>query len=227
MDNIEAAHIAYSCVQAHFGISAKNRWGETDGPFSYCIFYYTVMEEIEDSIDLEWKVNLLKHYNMLLFKDKNGRRSHSKEKLDNVKSTTGGSSSTFLTRMRAQAAARASRVSSTLVMDHTGPTSPDRAPQVITPPPTSPPRNMSPDLTVPVAGPSKQAVLIDSKLSELEDDALVDISNAKSGSSAKIAKKKATTKNGKMRAVLSEDEDALVTVEPQTQCKSGHKNRRK
>ena len=50
--------------QARFGISAKNRWAETDGPFSYRVFYYTVMEEIEDCVDLEWKKDLLKHYNM-------------------------------------------------------------------------------------------------------------------------------------------------------------------
>ncbi|KIJ11126.1 hypothetical protein PAXINDRAFT_157414 [Paxillus involutus ATCC 200175] len=251
MDNVEAAHLAYSCVQARFGISAKNRWGETDGPFSYRLFYYTIMEEIEDCVDLEWKDDLLKHYNMLLFKDENGRSSDSKEKLDDTTSTR-GSSNTFLAKMRAQAAARASRVSSTSGMpDHTRlGTSPDWAPQTITPPPTSPPRNVSPpptspprnisppptspprnvspDPSVPVAGPSKRAPWIDSELSELEDDALVDISNTKSSSSAKSAKKKkATTKNGKKRAVLSEDEDALVTVKSQTQRKSGRKNRRK
>ncbi|KAF8833519.1 hypothetical protein BDN67DRAFT_1017463 [Paxillus ammoniavirescens] len=102
------------------------------------------------------------------------------------------------------------------------PTSP---PYNVSPPPTSPPCNNSPDLSVPITGPSKQAPWIDRELLALEDDALVDISNTKSSSSAKSTKKKgATTKNRKKQAVLSKDEDAPVM---QTQHKSGHKNRRK
>ena len=115
--------------------------------------------------------------------------------------------------------------------------SPDQAPRAITPPATSPPGNMeqvSPDLSVTVAGPSKRAALpdSDSELSELEDDGLVEISNAKGGSGAKIAKKKkAVTKKGKTRkrAVPSEGEgeDAPVTVKPQTQRNGGRKTKKK
>ena len=113
--------------------------------------------------------------------------------------------------------------------------SPDQAPRAITPPATSPPGNMeqvSPDLSVTVAGPSKRAVLpdSDSELSELEDDGLVEISNAKSSSSAKSAKKKkAVTRKTRKRAVPSEGEGegAPVTVKPQTQRNGGRKTKKK
>ncbi|KAF9228983.1 hypothetical protein BS17DRAFT_216485 [Gyrodon lividus] len=105
MDKVEAAHIAYACVQAHFGISSENKWVEKDGSFSYRLFYYTIVEDIEDCEDLVWKDDILKYYNKLLFQHENGRDAGSKNKLA---SSVGGAPESFLMKMRAQAAARAS-----------------------------------------------------------------------------------------------------------------------
>ncbi|KAG1855905.1 hypothetical protein C8R48DRAFT_776275 [Suillus tomentosus] len=52
---VEAAHIAYGCVEVCFGISAKNAWSKIDGAFNYCEFYNNIIELIEDSPDPEWK----------------------------------------------------------------------------------------------------------------------------------------------------------------------------
>ncbi|KAG1824735.1 uncharacterized protein BJ212DRAFT_1261032 [Suillus subaureus] len=64
MTTVEAAHIAYGCLQVHFSISTKNAWSEIDGAFNYQDFYNNVVKLIEDSPDLEWKEELLKAWNM-------------------------------------------------------------------------------------------------------------------------------------------------------------------
>ncbi|KAG2122548.1 hypothetical protein BD769DRAFT_1389630 [Suillus cothurnatus] len=35
MTTVEAVHIAYGCLQVHFGISTKNTWSKVDGAFNY------------------------------------------------------------------------------------------------------------------------------------------------------------------------------------------------
>ncbi|KAG2029384.1 hypothetical protein BDR03DRAFT_880931 [Suillus americanus] len=64
MTTVEAAHIAYGCLQVRFGISAKNAWSEIDGAFNYREFYNNIIELIEDSPDPEWKEDLLKAWNV-------------------------------------------------------------------------------------------------------------------------------------------------------------------
>ncbi|KAG2058679.1 hypothetical protein BDR06DRAFT_875719 [Suillus hirtellus] len=64
MTTVEAAHIAYGCLQVRFGISAKNAWSEIDGAFNYQEFYNNIMDFIEDSPNPEWKHELLKAWNV-------------------------------------------------------------------------------------------------------------------------------------------------------------------
>ncbi|KAG2335689.1 hypothetical protein BDR05DRAFT_856723, partial [Suillus weaverae] len=63
MTTVEAAHIAYGCLQVRFSISAKNAWSEIDGAFNYREFYNNIIDLIEDSPDPEWKEELLKAWN--------------------------------------------------------------------------------------------------------------------------------------------------------------------
>ncbi|KAG1789476.1 hypothetical protein EV424DRAFT_1338641, partial [Suillus variegatus] len=64
MTTVEAAHIAYGCLQVRFGIGAKNAWSEVDGDFNYRDFYNNIVDLIEDSPDPEWKDELLRAWNM-------------------------------------------------------------------------------------------------------------------------------------------------------------------
>ncbi|KAG2089429.1 hypothetical protein BD769DRAFT_1396052 [Suillus cothurnatus] len=51
MTMVEAVHIAYGCLQVHFGISAKNAWSKVDGAFNYRDFYNNIVKLIENSPD--------------------------------------------------------------------------------------------------------------------------------------------------------------------------------
>ncbi|KAG8221171.1 hypothetical protein J3R82DRAFT_2728 [Butyriboletus roseoflavus] len=64
MEKVVAMHIAYAAVLAQFGISSQLHWSEKDGRFSYCKFYYIIMDIIDEYKDIKWKEDLLKHYNM-------------------------------------------------------------------------------------------------------------------------------------------------------------------
>ncbi|KAI9573410.1 hypothetical protein HD554DRAFT_2013309 [Boletus coccyginus] len=64
MDKVEAVHIAYAAVLAHFGISSQSCWSEKDSHFNYCKFYYIVQDVVDRCEDIKWKEELLKHYNM-------------------------------------------------------------------------------------------------------------------------------------------------------------------
>ncbi|KAG1816580.1 hypothetical protein EV424DRAFT_1324881 [Suillus variegatus] len=64
MTTVEAAHIAYGCLQVRSGIGAKNAWSEVDGNFNYRDFYNNIVDLIEDSPDPEWKDELLRAWNM-------------------------------------------------------------------------------------------------------------------------------------------------------------------
>ncbi|KAG1808961.1 uncharacterized protein BJ212DRAFT_1280095, partial [Suillus subaureus] len=46
MSTVEVEHIAYTCVQAHFAISNKNKWAKADGKFNYQAFYYNIINFI-------------------------------------------------------------------------------------------------------------------------------------------------------------------------------------
>ncbi|KAG9312315.1 hypothetical protein JVU11DRAFT_7629 [Chiua virens] len=63
IQRVVAGNIAYACVQAHFGISSRQRWGESDGNFNYCDFYYSIIEDIEEAVDDEWREELFEYYN--------------------------------------------------------------------------------------------------------------------------------------------------------------------
>ncbi|KAG2126998.1 hypothetical protein BD769DRAFT_1387895 [Suillus cothurnatus] len=56
MTTVEAAHIAYGCLQ--------NTWSEIDVAFNYREFYNNIIELIKDSPDPEWKGDLLKAWNV-------------------------------------------------------------------------------------------------------------------------------------------------------------------
>ncbi|KAG1855176.1 hypothetical protein DFJ58DRAFT_659984, partial [Suillus subalutaceus] len=64
MMTVEAAHIAYGCLQVHFGIRTKNAWLEVDSNFNYRDFYNNIVNLIKDSPNPERKDKILKAWNM-------------------------------------------------------------------------------------------------------------------------------------------------------------------
>ncbi|KAG1726130.1 hypothetical protein EDB19DRAFT_1914745 [Suillus lakei] len=77
MTTVEAEHIAYACVQARFGISAQNKWSDIDGKFKYPEFYYNIIDFIRDCGDTDWVQELKKWWNVMLFKNEDGREGGS------------------------------------------------------------------------------------------------------------------------------------------------------
>ncbi|KIK77278.1 hypothetical protein PAXRUDRAFT_167388, partial [Paxillus rubicundulus Ve08.2h10] len=63
MTSVDAEHIAYTCVQARFGIVSKSTWSEKDGIFSYLEFYRAIVSLIRDATDKRWRNALLKWWN--------------------------------------------------------------------------------------------------------------------------------------------------------------------
>ncbi|KAG1812447.1 uncharacterized protein BJ212DRAFT_1483080 [Suillus subaureus] len=127
-----AEHIAYACVQAHFGISAQNKWSDIDGNFKYPEFYHNIIDFIHDCGDTDWVGELKKWWNMVLFKNKASRegRPDAWSAGDEYRRDSSGSVNN-LAKMQAQ------------VMVHTkssaAPAAPDPPPPCpITPPPSSP-----------------------------------------------------------------------------------------
>ncbi|KAG2133239.1 uncharacterized protein EDB93DRAFT_1107619 [Suillus bovinus] len=111
MTTVEAEHIAYACVQAHFAISNKNKWSEADGEFNNRAFYYNIINFICECEDRDWAEGLLKWWNRALFKNKNGHKGGMAITDDNGPGDMPGSSLALvngLAKMRAQMAARAS-----------------------------------------------------------------------------------------------------------------------
>ncbi|KAN0085801.1 hypothetical protein V8E55_006935 [Tylopilus felleus] len=123
MEKAEAAHIAYAAVLARFEISSHTRWAEKDAHFNYCNFYYIVMDLIDECKDVKWRETLLKHYNMLFFKNEEGRGDDSVTAGD--ENSTSVKSGGLLSRMRAQAAARAAKTINIPSAQATIPTPPD------------------------------------------------------------------------------------------------------
>ena len=81
MERVESVHIAYAAVlvsethrhmrlwlmfiqKAQFAISSQTCWGEKDGRFNYCKFYYMIIDLVDECKDISWKDELLQHYNM-------------------------------------------------------------------------------------------------------------------------------------------------------------------
>ncbi|KAG2125265.1 hypothetical protein BD769DRAFT_1737475 [Suillus cothurnatus] len=88
--------------------SAKNVWSEIDGAFNYREFYNTIIKLIKDSPDLEWKGDLLKAWNVKLFKNKEGRDNSSNRDDDKFSGSRKGRDND-LARVHAQMAARWTR----------------------------------------------------------------------------------------------------------------------
>ncbi|KAG1733553.1 hypothetical protein EDB19DRAFT_1911541 [Suillus lakei] len=105
MTTVDAAHIAYGCLQVRFGISAKNAWSKINGSFNYRDFYNNIVELIEDSPDPEWKEELLKAWNVKLFKNEEGRDNNTIQDGYNV-SGSREDTNNDLARIRAQMTAR-------------------------------------------------------------------------------------------------------------------------
>ncbi|KAG2129710.1 uncharacterized protein EDB93DRAFT_109762 [Suillus bovinus] len=135
MTTVEAAHIAYGCLQVRFGISAKNAWSEIDGAFNYRDFYNNVVELIEDSPDPEWKEEFLKAWNVKLFKNEEGRDSNRTQDNDKV-SASRENRDNDLTRFHAQMAARRA---AKVVLTPAPPHEPTPAPSTREPTPLPPP----------------------------------------------------------------------------------------
>ncbi|KAG1720614.1 hypothetical protein EDB19DRAFT_1917834 [Suillus lakei] len=76
MTTVDAAHIAYGCLQVRFGISAKNTWSKINGSFNYRDFYNNIVKLIKDLPDPEWKEELLKAWNVKLFKNEEGHNNN-------------------------------------------------------------------------------------------------------------------------------------------------------
>ncbi|KAF8834665.1 hypothetical protein BDN67DRAFT_1072638 [Paxillus ammoniavirescens] len=115
MTTVEPEHLAYGCVQAHFIISSMNQWNEDDSTFNYRIFYYNVVSLICDCKDKVWVADLLKWWNVQLFKNENGcqvdRDSDDEANSDSVgvsnsSSTAQRSNTSTLAKMQAQMRAR-------------------------------------------------------------------------------------------------------------------------
>ncbi|KAH7889114.1 hypothetical protein F5I97DRAFT_1828364 [Phlebopus sp. FC_14] len=187
------------------------------------------MDMIVDCPDPVWKDSLLKHYNVLTFKDENGQKTNSSVLGDPNEPES--SSCSFLIKMRAQVAAHASASATLKPIVESTPTCPtiesasspictghhsgsSVEPKMVTPPPTSPlhPASTPAHVTFVVDGPSTvmtnyshRGVSLSSELTELDMDSLKDVTNMKIKSSS--SKKTLTIGKGKQKAVLSDEED--------------------
>ncbi|KAG1847058.1 hypothetical protein F4604DRAFT_1688178 [Suillus subluteus] len=136
MTTVEAEHIAYTCVQAHFGISAQNKWSDIDGNFKYLEFYHNIINFIHDCGDTDWIGELKKWWNMSLFKNEAGREGGPEARSAADEYGRGSSGSVDnLAKMRAQVAARSRSSAAPSAPD---PPPPPPPPRPVTPPPSSP-----------------------------------------------------------------------------------------
>ncbi|KAH7886576.1 hypothetical protein F5I97DRAFT_1829193 [Phlebopus sp. FC_14] len=194
-----------------------------DGSYLYtivCVHGPCMLDTILDYPDPGWKDNLLRHYNMLAFNDENGRR------MDDDADNSEDLSTSFLVKMCAQVAARASRstdarsvAKSTLEIEQVRSsmyTSHETLAQqhMVTSPPTSPvSAALSPVHTLsPVAGSSSatmtkrsQQAPPSSDLTNLDEDLLEDITNTRNKHCS--TKSTSTKGKGKQKAIFSDDEE--------------------
>ncbi|KAJ7321524.1 hypothetical protein DFH08DRAFT_969901 [Mycena albidolilacea] len=54
---------AYVAVQARFGISSQDQWGHMDGKFSYCDFYWSIVDLLkgEEGQEIIDRFNIIQH----------------------------------------------------------------------------------------------------------------------------------------------------------------------
>ncbi|KAG1811075.1 hypothetical protein EV424DRAFT_1349712 [Suillus variegatus] len=219
---VEVEHIAYACVQAHFGISAQNKWSDINGNFKYPEFYHNIIDFIRNCGDTDWVEELKKWWNMPLFKNEAGREGGSEAwpSADEYGRNSSGSVDS-LARMRAQVAA-----CSTTPKSSAAPAVPDHPllAHPVTPPPSSPaltcaesPSAPLPPTPAPAPAHSSPSNFASTSrkspaLSELtdNDDALDDISNGKSKHSPAKTHLKGKGKNRRIED--SGDEEAQWPV---------------
>ncbi|KAG1795446.1 uncharacterized protein HD556DRAFT_1442302 [Suillus plorans] len=168
MSMVKVAHITYGCLQVHFGISAKNTWSEIDGAFNYREFYNNIIELIEDSPDPDWKEDLLKAWNVKLFKNEEGHDNSSTRDDDKISGSCKGGDND-LARVHAQMTAHhtAKAISTpptpAPLCEPTSP--PPRKPA--SPPPHEPTRTRTPPKPKP-AVPARAELHVPSDLTEAE-----------------------------------------------------------
>ncbi|KAI6032142.1 hypothetical protein PISMIDRAFT_114962 [Pisolithus microcarpus 441] len=63
MAHVEAYHIAYAAVHAHFSICSQDKFTEVDGQFSFSEFYYRIIDFIINNEDEAWVEELTSHHN--------------------------------------------------------------------------------------------------------------------------------------------------------------------
>ncbi|KAG1789935.1 uncharacterized protein HD556DRAFT_1446512 [Suillus plorans] len=149
MTTVEPPHIAYGCVQVRFGISSRNTWTEEDGDFNYRDFYRYIIELIDDLPDDD-KERLLKHWNLKLFKNEDGR-DVAKDDADELGPSGARKGGSDLARLRAQMAAR-NAAAKTHATDSERPAAPLHRPlptQENLPPPPRTPQPSSPVAGIP------------------------------------------------------------------------------
>ncbi|KAH0826081.1 hypothetical protein J3R83DRAFT_5823 [Lanmaoa asiatica] len=208
MTKVEAAHIAYAGVLARFGISSKNRWSQKDGSFDYRIFFYVLLQEIEKCHDTEWVTSLLDHYNLILFKDVNGRQEGLKsddESADEGSDDPDGSK--FLAALRAQATARSAAAEKT--QNNKQPDPP------VTPPPSSPGQGGPATIvsTQPEGGHANIIPALATRLRRQDADESSDLSEPEEEhenhpSTSKPAETSTTSAKRKITAITGGSEDA-------------------
>ncbi|KAG8217106.1 hypothetical protein J3R82DRAFT_5136 [Butyriboletus roseoflavus] len=64
MMTMQAEHIAYIYIQAHFRISSLDQWNEIDGNLNYLTMYRAIVHFIQDPINTRWRDDLLKWWNI-------------------------------------------------------------------------------------------------------------------------------------------------------------------
>ncbi|KAG6374560.1 hypothetical protein JVT61DRAFT_3909 [Boletus reticuloceps] len=125
MTIVEPEHIAYVCVQVsdpvshlaskcllvvfqtRFGISSMSCWSEKDGEFSYHELYRLVVSFICNAVDIDWRGDLLKWWNLQLFGNEKGRGFKGDTKSNNTSESSSEPADTgMVDRMKAQMQAR-------------------------------------------------------------------------------------------------------------------------
>ncbi|KIJ58171.1 hypothetical protein HYDPIDRAFT_34427 [Hydnomerulius pinastri MD-312] len=215
MTMVEPEHIAYGCVQTRFIISSMNQWNENDGPFNYRVFYYNVISFIRDCHDKEWAADLLKWWNVQLFKNENGRNAdHSSDDEDNIEVVEGSSTSrpsetSTFAKMQAQMKARMAAKQAPPLKEPTE-NPPPRGPTPLPPPPPPPPPSPPATSPPPIKSPSRNPSRAPSPLSELAETEDEPIKEKKSKSKSKS--KESTKSKGKKRCAVADETEEMEEI---------------
>ncbi|KAG6369750.1 hypothetical protein JVT61DRAFT_13620 [Boletus reticuloceps] len=92
MTTIEAEHIAYICVQAHFVILSMSKWCKSDGVLNYFGLYHVIVSFIHNIINTKWRDDLLKWWNKEMFGSENGHAHSNPKSLRNEGEASSASS---------------------------------------------------------------------------------------------------------------------------------------